>query len=56
VVIEDINGSTGAGFEIQPITSYFYLSERHLFGDTLKSEGAPDATESGPANRGRKGA
>jgi len=56
VVIEDINGSTGAGFEIQPITSYFYLSERHLFGDTAKSEGTPDAPPTASADRGRKGA
>jgi chemotaxis protein methyltransferase CheR len=33
VVAEDVNGTTAAGFEIQPVTSFHYLSERHLFGD-----------------------
>jgi hypothetical protein len=28
-----VNGTTAAGFEIQPVTSFHYLSERHLFGD-----------------------
>ena len=33
IVVEDVNGPIASGFDIQPVTSFHYLSERHLFGD-----------------------
>jgi chemotaxis protein methyltransferase CheR len=34
IVLEDVNAPLKSGYDIQPITSFHYLSEKHLFGDS----------------------
>ena len=51
IVVEDVNGPIASGFDIQPITSFHYLSERHLFGDVDASLAESKKT----ASTGQKG-
>jgi len=56
IVLEDVNAPLKSGFDIQPLTSFHYLSEKHLFGDAepsgLNTTRSPDLTSKKKASGG----